>query len=287
MPIKHGFHITNHSSGSPAYNTWSEFQHQNALLSYNDLVHAIADHIMDNWFGGTPSALMAWRNQVNGVPHADPFTQKLLSDIIHSNLRLPGDRPVLVKTGPRKGQENLDHLEGLVAEHLWHMCAAESALGAPPRFLGDLGFRVHDKGPDGFIIVDAAGRLEFRLWEVKKNSTALSSAATVTGAAAQLERRATDYLQEIAQLNRHNPDLALKTLFERLVYHWGQQSAEANAGIAVVTTRPSGTSRPFTTFGSTYLSGFKGRNPMQGLLVNMNNLTGLAIDVRQVIWNGL
>lgn len=287
MPVSHGFTVTKNLTGTPAYNSWSEFQHDSTLLSQSDLVHAIAEHIMDNWFGGTPATLKAWQDKLSGTPHADAAIQQHLSDIVQSNLRLPGDPPILVKKGPRKGLENLDHLEGLVAEHLWHMCAAESALGAAPRFLGDLGFRVHDKGPDGFVIVDSAGRLEYRLWEVKKNSTSLPATATVTGAAQQLHLRATDYLQEIAQLNRHNADPQLKSLFQQLVYFWGQQSPEANAGIAVVTTRPSGATTPFTHFGSTYLSGFKGTNPMQGLLVNMNDLSRLATDVRQEIWNGL
>lgn len=287
MPISHGFTQTHRSTGTPSHNVWSEFQHDPALLSRADLSLAVATYIMDNWFGGMPDYFAAWQAKVRGHTHTDAHIQQHLNDMIQSNLRLPTDPPLLIVKGPLAGQENLDHLEGLVAEHLWHMCASEAALCPAPRFLGDLGFRVHDKGPDGFVIVDAQGTLEFRLWEIKKNSTPQSARSTVDGAADQLQRRAPDYLQEIAALNRHHPDATLTPVFQNLVRHWSQQSPAANVGIAVVTSRPAGTAVPFANFGSLYLSGFKGSTPMQGLLMNMNDLRTFALEVRQVIWNGL
>lgn len=278
---------TKTATGTPPHNVWMIFEHDVTLLTQADLAMAIADHMMDNWFGGTPDYLTAWRAKLQGTPHADLHIQQHLSDVVQSNLRLPGDPPVLLTAGALEGDEDLTHLEGAVGEHLWHMCAAEATLSPAPHYQSDLGYRSHDKGPDGFIIVTRNGQLEFHLWEVKKNSTPNSAKSTVDGAGHQLQLRAPDYLQEIAALNRFHPDLRLKPVFQNLPRYWSQRTPQANVGVAVVTSRPPGASAPFADLGSAYLSGFHSHQGVQGLLVNTHDLRTLATAVRQVIWNGL
>lgn len=288
MPIRPGFkNLSNSTSGSPPHNLVVVFEHDTAALSHVTLAAAVADHMMDNWFGGTPDCLAAWRAKLQGTPHTDPFIQQQLSDVVGSNLRLPTDPYLKIKKGKLKGQENLEHLEGAVGEHLWHMITAEGALSPQPEYQFDLGYRSHDKGPDGFIIVKQNGKLEFHLWEIKKNSTGGSSKSTVDGAAAQLDRRAPDYLQEIAAINRNHPDPALHPIFQNLPRHWAQRDPEANVGVAVVTSRPPRSSTPFADVGLTSLLRFPRHQAVQGVLMNTHDLRTLALAVRQVIWNGL
>lgn len=291
MPVRRAFRIISSSTGHPvAVNSWKTLTLAPAVVPRVELAASIAEHMMATLFGGTPEIIEAWRNKrLHGTPHPNPAITAQLEDIVSRQIRLP-TQPIhtLNPNGRYGGQEKLDHLEGFVAEHLWHLATQHNVHSAPHVHLLPVSFRVTDSGSDGFAIYEPQpSQYQYRLWEIKKNSTGRNPRPTAVKACEQLTSNATYYLQEISKRGEHEPDPGLKAFYSKIVFHWRGNTDEANAGVALVVDRGVMGRNPFDMLGTTALPGLAGEDRLHGLLVEVEDVRAFAEEVRQVIWSGL
>ncbi|AXH00911.1 hypothetical protein DVJ83_17530 (plasmid) [Deinococcus wulumuqiensis] len=291
MPVRRAFRITPSFTGHPvAVNSWKTLTLDQAVVPRVELAESVAEHMMATLFGGTPAIIIAWRNKrLHGTAHPDPAITAQLADIVSRQIRLPA-QPIkaLNPNGRYRGQEKLDHLEGFVAEHLWHLATHYHVHSDPHVHLLPVSFRVTDSGSDGFAIYEpSAGQYQYRLWEIKKNSTGRDPRPTAVKACDQLTSNATYYLQEISKRGEHEPDPDLKAFYSEIVFHWRGNTGEANAGVALVVDQGTVGRNPFNMLGTTSLQGLAGADRLHGLLVEVDDVRAFAEEVRQVIWSGL
>jgi len=291
MPVRRAFVITPQTTGSPVVNSWKTLTLDPVRVPRLELAESIAEHMMRTLFGGTPVIVTAWQNKrLHGIPHPDQVITDQLEDILERQIGLPGRPPRSVNpnNGRYAGLEKLDHLEGFVAEHLWHLATDHHVYGGPYHRVHPISFRVTDSGADGFVIFEPTpGQLHYRLWEIKKNSTGRNPRPTAVDACEQLTKNATYYLQEISKVGEHESSPALKTFYSQIVFHWRQQQPEANAGVALVVDQGRAGGNPFDILGSSHLAALAGQDRLHGLQIEVQDVRALAEDVRRVMWNGL
>ena len=178
------------------------------------LAESIAEHMMLTLFGGTPVIIDAWRaKRLHGTPHPTAGITAQLEDILGRQIGLPAGPPRALNPsrGRYAGLEKLDHLEGFVAEHLWHLATHHQVHSASHVRLHGVSFRVTDSGADGFVIYEPVpGAYMYRLWEIKKNSSGTNPRPTAVKACDQLTNNATYYLQEISKVGEHEADVRVK-----------------------------------------------------------------------------
>lgn len=177
---------------------------------------------------------------------------------------------------------NEDHLQGTVAEYLWHaVSVADDSEGPLLRIIGpklDPG----STGGDG-LTVRGRGDPSFTLWEIKKHiGSSLSD--VIARAGSQLADNAPRYLTQYASYAQLTNDPELARRFATIVEAWIEGLAHVRAGVAVTTH----TSRDRCFQGlRRQFEHLTGTDPCSGLLVVLDDLPRFARRVAEVLWIGL
>lgn len=180
-----------------------------------------------------------------------------------------------------------DHLVGHVAEWMWFLHASETVDPTrTPVLLEAPKFNVTEPGADGFVVFHetATGNHHYRLWELKKHTAAGPISATVTSAYDQLDQKAMRYLAQ--QVSIHSKIAGpVGELCSQLVDFWQKSHYRAGVGVGV-TTASAPPAKCFTTMGRRF-PGFDRPGQLEGLLLSVEDLAGIAKDVRGYLWTVL
>lgn len=184
----------------------------------------IARSIVKNRCSNAPQYVDAWLNRYNGGPsHSPEFLDCLIAHIASDSIGTP--------TEPA----NEIHLQGLVAEHIWHVLSSEDALGFGPPILSEVGWSPIDHGGDGIVVVGCAGTYSFRLWESKAHTGQKAVRTIVNGACDQLTSNALRYLARYSKIGQAIGDLDLQTFCGNMPEMWIQGDRCAGGGVSVTT----------------------------------------------------
>jgi hypothetical protein len=175
--------------------------------------------------GGAPQYYDAWVSRYQGGPPHGADLLACLAAFLGSESVGTADDPA-----PQV------HLDGFVAEHVWHLLLVEDALGRGiPLRVDRPDWSVTDSGGDGLAIYDMAGTLSFRLWESKAHTGEGTVRDVVNGAARQIDSKALRYLARFSKIGQTLEQPALRLFYGRLVEFWRTSDAAAGGGISVST----------------------------------------------------
>lgn len=239
----------------------------------------LADHAMQTRCGAAP-ALGSWRARRDGGPPNTGTRQRAIEVYARMGFGLSA-APAIP-----------DHLQGHVAELLWHRLIEERTVcddgrelvQAPPLKADPL-----ESGGDGLVIYKISdGTLVFRLWEIKKHESQTSNLTAAIGRASrQLKTRGEEYLAKLAapETIRDGP---LAELFQDIVELWLDGSDRGGVGVSV------GTSAKYVASASVSFKSvrrafphYSRRGQTEGILVAVPDFPAFAERVREIVWSGL
>lgn len=239
----------------------------------------LADHAMQTRCGAAP-ALGSWRARRDGGPSNTGSRQRAIAVYARMGFGLPA-APAIP-----------DHLQGHVAELLWHRLIEERTdckdgrelFQAPPLKADPL-----ESGGDGLVIYKISdGTLVFRLWEIKKHESPTSTVtATIGRASRQLKNRGEEYLAKLAAPETIR-DGRLAELFQDIVELWFDGSDRGGVGVSVGTSTAHVASSP-VSFRAVRRAFPHYSRPGQaeGILVAVPDFPAFAEQVRGIVWSGL
>ena len=239
------------------------------------LAWLIADAVMEQRSGGSKASGL-WRDAALAGTKFAGTDRKIVAAFIEGVFGLPPDG------------KSEDHLIGHVAEWLWYLHALETvhptrsiALLDPPKF------NVTEPGADGFIVFSdtATGETSFRLWEIKQHVGASAISSTVGDAYDQLTTHGTRYLAQLTSIHSAQAGL-VGDLCKQLVDFWVDCNDRAGVGVGVASATTPAPNRCFSTMGK-HFAGFTQAGQLEGLLLAIEDLAGLARDVRGYLWTVL
>jgi hypothetical protein len=232
----------------------------------------IADAVMSHR-GGASRVADLWRSAALGGVKLTGNDRQLVEAFVAGVFGLPPS-----------GKSEV-HLTGHVAEWLWYLHSLHSDHFARSIALLDHPkFNVTEPGGDGFIVFSnlATGELSYRLWELKQHVGASSVSDTVGDAYRQLKAHATRYLAQLTAIHSTQSG-PVGELCSRLVDLWIDCEAQAGAGVGVASATLRVPGRCFSTMGK-HFPGFNRAGQLEGLLLTVEDLAGLARDVRDYLW---
>ena len=251
---------------------WAEvrlpYEHRD-LAAFRLAVH-VAWHRCD----GAPKYFDAWLQRYEGgEPHAEALLDCLVAFLGSESIGTPRQPAAHV------------HLEGFVAEHIWHLLTVEDALplGDTVRVDGP-DWSVTDSGGDGLAIHRVAGSLVFRLWESKAHTGDSDVRDIVNGACRQIDSNALRYLARFSKIGQSIADGELQHFYGRLPELWREGAREAGGGISV-STRSAAIDECFGNFNSYWP--FTNNDQRLGLVVVVDDFSAFASLVREHVWKGL
>ncbi len=235
----------------------------------------VATHIAWERCGGAPQYFDAWLARHGGGPSHPPELLECLEPFVASE-----------SIGTPAAPAWHEHLEGFVAEHIWHLLTIENALtfGIPVRVDGP-DWSVTDSGGDGLAVYRPDGALVFRLWESKAHTGDGTAREVVNGACRQVDSNALRYLARFSKVGQGglgDPDL--QKFYARLPELWRDAAREAGAGISVATASEA-ISDCFGNCPSYWQ--FTHDDQRQGLVVKIDDYAAFATLVRKELWKGL
>lgn len=262
----------------PRY-TWTTHRYVQARIARQDLALELARDIVQSRCVATPARFAAWERRRSGGPaHTPPDLAALLA-FLKPGFGIPGQNSPVPTS----------HLEGLVAECLWHNLTRELASQGRMRWVQPLKLRATHAGGDGLTVHDESGEsLLFRLWEIKKATGNHGVSRTVSTAYAQLKSRALEYLAEVSLIGEteHRNDPPMRQLFAQMVDLWIAGSPVAAAGVAVATSTSKIPRRCFSTFPG-HFPQFASPRRLEGILLAVDDFGAFAREVQEAIWKGL
>lgn len=234
----------------------------------------VTTHIARVRCGGAPQYFDAWLARHGGGPeHSADLLECLAALVASESIGMPPD-----------GASD-EHIEGFVAEHIWHLLTLEDALtfGVPVR-VDEPDWSVTDSGGDGLAIYRSNGTLVFRLWESKAHTGEGTVRDVVNGACRQVNSNAMRYLARFSKVGQGLGDPEMQQFYGRLLELWRAAAREAGGGISVATKSDViadcfGNYRSYWAFGND--------DQRQGLVVTIEDYAAFAKQVRQELWNGL
>lgn len=234
----------------------------------------VATHIAWQRCGGAPQYFEAWLARHEGGPPHPPELLDCLEAFLCSE-----------SVGTRDERADDKHLEGFVAEHIWHLLTLENALtyGIPVRIDGP-DWSVTDSGGDGLAVYRPDGALVFRLWESKAHVGDGAVRDVVNGACRQVTSKALRYLARFSKVGQSLGDRELQEFYGQLPELWRRAAREAGGGIAVSTASDAITDC-FGNYASYWE--FTHDDQRQGLVVAIEDYATFAQLVREELWNGL
>ena len=185
-----------------------------------------------------------------------------------------------------------DHVQGHVAELLWHRVVAErtscrdgrTLVEAPPIKADAL-----EPGGDGLVVYeDSCGTLVFRLWEIKKHDADARISKTINRAAKQLRKRGHHYLAKLAGPATLTAEGALGELYDGMVDLWFERSARAGVGVSVGASlehRPRN-SNTFRSLGTQFPE-FVAAGQTESIVIALPDFPEFASKVKEIVWSGL
>lgn len=238
----------------------------------------VAAHIAWKRCGGAQQYFNAWLARHGGGPPHPPELLDCLVAFVASECIGTPEEPAYH-----------EHLEGFVAEHIWHLLTTENAFmfGTPVRVEGP-DWSVTDSGGDGLAVYRRDGALVFRLWESKAHGGEGTVRDVVNRACRQVDSKALRYLARFSKVGQAgsglDDDPELQGFYGRLPELWRQAAPEAGAGISVATASKE-TSGCFDNCPSYW--GFTHDDQRQGLVVRIEDYAAFATLVRKELWKGL
>ena len=234
----------------------------------------VATHIACERCGGAPQYFDAWLARHGGGPPHPPELSDCLVALVAS-----------ASIGTRDEPANDEHLEGFVAEHIWHLLTTEDALtfGVPVRVDGP-DWSVTDSGGDGLAVHRTDGTLVFRLWESKAHTGDGAVRDVVNSACRQVDSKALRCLARFSKVGQGLSDPELQTFYGRLLELWRAAAREAGGGISVATASDV-IEDCFGDYPNYWA--FTNDDQRQGLVVAIGNYAAFAKQVREELWNGL
>jgi len=242
-----------------------------AVFALNDLEAAaakVASHVASLRMAGTPQFLAAWNLAQAGTPYT-AAQRRAISAFLSRGLGRPGQ------------PTSDDHLQGMVAEHLWHIYQTEIPPDIPVLFVSSPKFDPTAPGADGLVIFGDPAR-RFRVWEVKKAGSVVSS--TIAKSYRQLSRRGDEYVAQLTAIAQESGDPSLATVFAQLLDWWIDGSSEATAGVAI--TSPASPNSCFSTMRQR-LAGLSAPDAHLGLIISIPAYLEFCSRVREILWTGL
>ena len=182
---------------------------------------------------------------------------------------------------PPAGEEPSDHVQGVVAEHLWYYLKAHS--DAEYAHLEPPDLDITSGGGDSISVQRPEEDLEFRLWEIKK-CTGDSLRSTITNAYRQVEDNGPRYLAQmttIKQEDDHNQELA--NFFSRLPELWCSNSPRSSVGISVAIPNSLTPDDCFDDFPDR----FPNRSLPEGVVKVVGDYEDFVQTVQKEAWKGL
>jgi hypothetical protein len=234
----------------------------------------VATHIARERCGGAPQYFDAWLARHGGAaPHLPELLECLVAMVASESIGMPPD-----------GAPDV-HIEGFVAEHIWHLLTLENALtfGNPVRVDGP-DWSVTDSGGDGLAIYRTNGALVFRLWESKAHTSDGPVRDVVNGACRQVDSNALRYLARFSKVGQGLSDPELQEFYGSLLELWRAAARAAGGGISVATASDA-TADCFGNYRNYWA--FDHDDQRQGLAVTIEDYAAFAKQVRQELWKGL
>ena len=234
----------------------------------------IASHIAWHRCDGAPQYFEAWNQRYHGGPlHSDELLDLLVAFLASESI------------GTRTDPAPDVHLEGFVAEHIWHLLTLEDALavGELVRIDGP-DWSVTDGGGDGLAVHRVDSALVFRLWESKAHTGDGTVREVVNGACRQLDSRALRYLARFSKIGQRLADEELKRFYGSLPQLWWEGSRAAGGGVSV-STKSVAVADCFDNL-HTYWP-FSSNDQRLGLVVVIDDYAAFAKLVREHLWKGL
>jgi hypothetical protein len=230
------------------------------------LATMIARHAVEHRLARSPDPLAWWwRVQEGGTAYTESEAQTLRAYL-----------------GPLRPAGNADHLQGAVAEVLWHVLNVEDDEALP--LVHVVGPKFHPTAPgyDG-LTVRRDGALVVTLWEIKKHvGTQLSN--VLAGAYEQLSANAARYLAEVAATAQLAQDPDVASACARLPEAWLAGEPHMRAGVAVTSQQERRTC--FRTMKANF-GHLTAPDPCVGLLAVLSDIPSFARKVGEVAWTGL
>jgi len=234
----------------------------------------VAVHVAWHRCDGAPRYFNAWLGRYQGGPPHDPELLDCLEAFLGSE-----------SIGTREEPAADDHIEGFVAEHIWHLLTIENALtfGAPVRIDGP-DWSVTDSGGDGLAVYRLGDAFVFRLWESKAHTGEGSVRDVVNGACRQIDTKALRYLARYSKIGQSLADPELQHFYGLLPQMWREADRSAGGGISV-STASSAIADCFGNF-SAYWQ-FTHDDQRQGFVVTIDDYTDFARQGRENQCRGL
>lgn len=235
----------------------------------------VAVHIAQLRCGGSPHLFTAWLNRIKGGDSHPPELHEVLVAQVASE-----------SIGTEEEPTPATHLEGFVAEHIWHALISElgGALGHAIR-VEEPSWSVTDAGGDGLAVFQTGETFAFRLWESKSHTSDHPVRETVQRAGQQVTLRAMRYLARYSKVGQELDDVDLASFYGRLSELWRSADPASGFGVSVCTLPTVDITNPFD-----HLDGvgeFGDPTQREGLLVVVEDFAGFATRVREHLWNGL
>lgn len=255
---------TRHSEADPKWTQASALALGAADIG--QLATMIAGHAVEHRLSHSEALLDAWRRVQAGGALYTGIEAEALRAYLH----------------PLDPSSDPDHLEGAVAEYLWHVLSIEDddepplvRIDGPKVFLTAPGY-------DG-LTVRRDEALVFTLWEIKKH-TGANLSGVLSDAYRQLSLKAARYLTEVAATSQLIADQELAPLYARLVEAWIAGEPHLRAGVAVTAQaeRAGCFHRMRESFGH-----LRAPDPCVGLLAVLSDIPSFARRVGEVAWTGL
>ncbi|MGA1827298.1 hypothetical protein [Microbacterium sp.] len=239
----------------------------------------IADDAMVVACGASP-VLDRWRQRRDGGPAATGPQLEAVKAFVAIGFGNPGS------------PKNVDHVQGHVAELLWHRMVAERTVCRDGRTLVDappIKADALEPGGDGLVVYgDLDGELVFRLWEIKKHDASGAVSKTINRAAKQLRKRGHHYLAKLAGPATLTAQGALGELYDGMVDLWFERSERAGVGVSVGASsehRPRGRNA-FKSL-RTQFPEFAAAAQTESIVLTIPDFPEFADRVKEVVWSGL
>ena len=251
-------------------------------LSGHDFEQAafiLADDTMLHRLGDASAILASWRNRRDGGPPHAITRRRAIEVYSRIGFGLPASPAID------------DHLQGHVAELLWHRLITERhtcADGRRVRHIPPQKADTTEPGGDGLVIYQIQnGTLVFRLWEIKKHDAAVYLSSTVRRASEQLKLRGEEYLAKLAA-PQTVLDNDIAALFQDIVELWLEGDARGGVGVSVGTSASHAPTSP-NAFGSikTAFPQYSRPGQLESIVVAVPDFPAFASRVREIVWSGL
>jgi hypothetical protein len=234
----------------------------------------VATHIAWQRCDGAPQYFSAWHQRYDGgTPHSAEMLDCLIAFLGSESI------------GTRAAPASHVHLEGFVAEHIWHLLILEDtlALGTLVRVDGP-DWSVTDSGGDGLEVHRVGADLVFRLWESKAHTGEGTVREVVNGACRQIDSKALRYLARFSKVGQSLANEELQHFYGSLPQLWREGSRAAGGGVSV-STKSDAVGDCFANF-PTYWT-FTDSDQRLGLVIVIDDYAAFANLVREHLWKGL